>query len=71
MGQQRSPSSHSAPSEFYYRRGLTTRELLPAIGAAIGVGLAAFYVARLLIQRTPLEPAPPRMPRRRPAVSPR
>ena len=40
--------------EYVYRRRLEPRELLPAVGAAVGVGLAAFYVARLFLQRTPL-----------------
>jgi hypothetical protein len=44
---------------YYYRRPLGVAELLPAVGVAVGVGLAAFYVARLLIQRTPLVPPPP------------
>ena len=44
-------------SDYHYRRALTLPELLPAIGAAIGVGAAAFYVARLFLQRTPLVPA--------------
>jgi hypothetical protein len=43
-----------APMEYYYRRELELRELLPALGVALGAGLAAFYIARLFIQRTPL-----------------
>jgi hypothetical protein len=42
------------PSEYYYRRAIEHRDLLPAIGVGVGVGLVAFYVARLLMQRTPL-----------------
>ena len=45
------------PTDYYYRRRLTLREQLPAIGVAVGAALAAFYVARVLIQRTPLVPA--------------
>jgi hypothetical protein len=41
---------------YVYRRRLDTRELIPAIGAGIAVGLAAFYVARLFLERTPLLP---------------
>ena len=41
-------------SEYYYRRSLEARDLLPAIGVGLGVGLVAFYVARVLMQRTPL-----------------
>jgi hypothetical protein len=42
--------------KYYYRRSLTIRELAPAIGAAVAAGLATFYVAKLLIERAPLEP---------------
>ena len=41
---------------YSYRRDLSATELIPAIGAGMAVGLAAFYVARLLLQRTPLVP---------------
>jgi hypothetical protein len=44
-----------APKPYYYRKRLSLTEQLPAVGVAIGAGLAAFYVARLLLQRTPLE----------------
>ena len=43
---------------YIYRRQLSAAELLPAIGAAIGAGLLGFYVARVLLERTPLEAAP-------------
>lgn len=43
-----------ARAEYYYRRQLGLRELIPAVGAAIGAGLFAFYIARVLLQRTPL-----------------
>ena len=43
---------------YTYRRELSASELIPAIGAGIAVGLAAFYVARLFIQRTPIVPGP-------------
>ena len=43
-------------AEYYYRRRLGAKDLLPAIGAAVATGLAAFYVVQLLIQRTPLVP---------------
>ncbi len=42
--------------EYTYRRPLTPRELVPALGVGLGVGLAAFYIARLLLERTPLRP---------------
>ena len=41
---------------YVYRRPLEPRELIPAIGAGIVTGLAAFYVARLFLERTPLLP---------------
>jgi hypothetical protein len=41
---------------YTYRRDLGAVELIPAIGVGIAVGLAAFYVATLLVQRTPLVP---------------
>ena len=51
------PSREVARLEGYvYRRKLTERELIPAIGAGIVTGLAAFYVARLFLERTPLLP---------------
>ena len=49
------PAFGAVPAtDYQYRRQLTLRDQLPAIGVAVGAGLAAFYVARLLIQRTPL-----------------
>lgn len=42
-------------AKYYYRRSLSIRELAPAIGAAVAAGLATFYVAKLFIERTPLE----------------
>ena len=45
----------SAEDEYYYRRDLQRPELLSAVGVGVGVGVAAFYVARLLMQRTPLD----------------
>ena len=39
---------------YVYRRKLDARELIPAIGAGIVTGFAAFYVARLFLERTPL-----------------
>jgi hypothetical protein len=41
---------------YVYRRPLTGRELIPAIGAGLVTGLAGFYVARLFLERTPLLP---------------
>jgi hypothetical protein len=44
-------------SKYYYRRPLTARELLPAIGVGVGAGVVAFYLARLFLQRTSLTPS--------------
>lgn len=44
-----------ARDEYYYRRPLSFRELLPALGVGVAVGMFAFYVTRVLLQRTPLE----------------
>ena len=44
-----------AGDRYFYRRPLRFRELWPAIGAGIGAGLIAFYITRLMLQRTPLE----------------
>jgi len=41
---------------YVFRRPLSGRELLPALGAGIVTGLAGFYVARLFLERTPLLP---------------
>lgn len=47
---------------FDYRRRLTLQEQLPAVGAgagaALAVGVAVFYLARLMLQRTPLRDTP-------------
>ena len=44
---------------YYYRRALSVRELMPAIGAAAAAAMATFYVVKLLIERTPLRAEPP------------
>lgn len=43
---------------YVYRRELASRELLPALGIAIGAGAVAFYLARIMMQRTPMRPDP-------------
>ena len=58
------PRDESAGSEYFYRRSLSARENLPAIALGAAIGLAAFYVARLFIQRTSLTPSVA-VPRRR------
>ena len=42
------------PSVYYFRRELESRETLTAAGIALGAGLAAFYLARMMLQRTPI-----------------
>jgi hypothetical protein len=52
---------------YYYRRSLSIRELLPAIGAAAVAAAATFYVVKLFAERTPLRAQPAareRYPRR-------
>jgi hypothetical protein len=51
---ERRPRQRHAPAEYSYRRTLRLSELVPAIGIGIGAGLFAFYVTRLMMQRTPL-----------------
>ena len=43
-------------TDYVYRRRLSERDVLPAVGVGAVVGLVAFYVARILIQRTSLRP---------------
>jgi hypothetical protein len=52
------PRTRSAAAEYSYRRPLSLTELVPAIGVAIGAGLFAFYITRILLERTPLEVEP-------------
>jgi hypothetical protein len=59
------PSREVARLEGYvFRRTLSGRELIPAIGAGVVTGLAAFYVARLFLERTPLLPEERRLGKR-------
>jgi hypothetical protein len=43
------------PDRYYARRRLTSRELLPAVGTAVGVGLSAFYLAKVWMERVVLD----------------
>jgi hypothetical protein len=56
--------------DYTYRRHLSAPELGPAIGVGVAVGLLAYYVARILAQRTPLAPEN-RAPAQRPRPVPR
>ena len=51
--------------EYTYRRDLRPLELIPAIGVGVAVGVAAFYLATLLTQRTPLVPGGKLAPKER------
>jgi hypothetical protein len=58
MSAQSDPRRAEAPDvdqNYYYRRSLSVRELLPAVGAAVGAAVATFYIVRLFIERTPLQ----------------
>lgn len=58
----KSPARQTTRLDGYvYRRRLTRMELVPAIGAAIVTGIAAYYVAKLFIERTPLLPEEQRL----------
>jgi hypothetical protein len=55
MPANREPLHEASDRHSYdYRRDLSVGELAPVIAVAIGAGLAAFYVAMRLRQRTPL-----------------
>jgi hypothetical protein len=63
---KRSDQPRYATEKYYYRRELTSRDLLPAVGAAVGLGAAAFYLAKLWLERTVLDvvtvPREPKVP---------
>ena len=48
----------SVDQKYYYRRPLSVRELMPAVGAAVAAAAATFYVVKLLLERTPLRAEP-------------
>jgi hypothetical protein len=57
-------------TEYYYRRRLSTIEVLKAAGVGIGAGLLAFYISTIVMERTPLRPERrPRSTRPRPVAS--
>ena len=49
-----SGSRLTPPTVYYFRRELDARETLTAAGLAVGAGIAAFYLARMMLQRTPI-----------------
>jgi len=70
MSAKSDPRAETAGAEYFYRRSLTMSELLPAIGVGVAAGVVAFYISRLVLQRTPLVPrASTTPPRRRWRVS--
>ena len=52
-------------SPYYYRRNLTAGDLIVPAAIGAGVGMAVFYMARLIEQRTPLAADEPRHGSRR------
>jgi len=49
------PRTESKGSKYYYRRSsLKGGELVRALGIGLAAGAAAFYIARIVFQRTPL-----------------
>ena len=48
------PREDRATDRYYYRRSLSGRELLPALAAGVIAGGAVFYLAKLLLERTPI-----------------
>jgi hypothetical protein len=52
------PRPRSTGRKYSYRRPLSLGELVPAIGVAIGAGFFAFYITRILLERTPLDVDP-------------
>ena len=51
------PRGLSPAPDYHFRRPLSLRDQLPAVAVAVGAAAVAFYVTRILIQRTPLRPA--------------
>lgn len=43
-----------AVDSYSYRRSLSARELLPALGVGVAAGALAFYVTRIVLQRAPV-----------------
>jgi hypothetical protein len=60
------PREEPAGAEYFYRRSLNARETLPAIAAGAVIGAVAFYLVKLVLQRTPLVPRDGAVVKRRP-----
>jgi hypothetical protein len=50
------PRNAAATTEYFYRRSLGGRHLLAAIGVGVAAGLTAFYLTKIMLERTPLAP---------------
>ena len=50
----KSDPREDAVDNYYYRRSLSARELLPAVGVGLAAGAVAFYLTRILMQRSPV-----------------
>ena len=50
-------TSHAPPAadRYYTRRALSPKELLPVAGIAVGAGMAAFYLAKVWMERVVLD----------------
>jgi hypothetical protein len=43
-----------AVDNYSYRRSLSVRELLPAVGVGLAAGALVFYIARIMLERAPV-----------------
>ena len=55
MKDRRTRPDPTVADRYYTRHTLTPKELLPAAGIAAGVGIAAFYLAKLWMERVVLD----------------
>ena len=70
MRQSGWPGTGGVPAaEYDYPRRLTPAEIAAAGAVGVAAGLAAFYVARVLAARTPLNEPPPERPLPEPVPS--
>jgi len=49
-------TNNEMSAEYTYRRKLRATDLLPAVAVGVSLGVAGFYVARVLLQRTAVLP---------------
>jgi hypothetical protein len=66
---EETPDRRRMPATYYYRRELGLRALAPAVGVGVAAGVAAFYLARLFLERTPLTIDSDAAPSRAPTIS--